>query len=137
MPTSSHAYAIPSPVVVATNLPCFTPLVPMSSRGEAPDLSGLTSQYDDLEAVVRVEVDVQRGDDLLVVGVLVLGELVGKIGRVVVVDERHGADRLVLADLPLLFDERVSNEVADRLGAVHVALIGDEGVEALEQALVC
>ena len=83
-----------------------------------------------------VEVDVQRRDDLLVVRVLVLGELVGEVVRVVVVDERDGADGLGVAGLPLVLDERAADEVAQRLGAVDVGLLGDELVEAVEQALV-
>ena len=78
----------------------------------------------------------QGRDDLLVVRVLVVGELVGEVVGVVVVDERDGADGLGVAGLPLVLDERVADEVAQRLGAVHVGLLGDELVEAVEQALV-
>ena len=100
----------------------------ISARGAA--------QHDDLEAVVGVEVHVQRRDDLLVVGVLVLGELVGEVAGVVVVDQRDGADDLAVAGVPLLLDERRPDQVAERLRAVDVALLGDERVEALEQALL-
>jgi hypothetical protein len=55
---------------------------------------------------------------------------------VVVVDEGDGADRFRVAAAPLLLDERVADEVAHRLRAVHVALVGDERVESLDEPLV-
>src|SRR5665647_2536017 len=45
--------------------------------GDPFDVAGDPAQHDHLEAVDRVEVHVQGRDDLLVVGVLVLGQLVG------------------------------------------------------------
>jgi hypothetical protein len=58
--------SMPTPVVVATNLPCLTPLVPVLV-GDALDLSGRPAHDHYLEAVVRVQMDVQGGDDRLMV----------------------------------------------------------------------
>ena len=123
-------------MVVATNLPVLDALGADKSVGEALDLARLAAQDHDLEAVVRVEMDVKRRQDRLVMGVLMLGELVAEVGDVVVVDQRDRADRLGLADAPLLLDERVANEVANRLRPVHVALLGGVCVETRQQTLV-
>jgi hypothetical protein len=55
---------------------------------------------------------------------------------VVVVDEGNRADGLPLVVAPLLLDEGVANQVANRFRAVDVTLLGDECIEALEQTFV-
>ena len=103
---------------------------------EPADLIGAPPQHHDFETMMRIEVYVQGGDDLLVMRVLVLGELVGEIRGVVIVHERDRSHRLGLTDAPLLLDERIANQIADCLGTVHVSLVRDQSIEALEQALV-
>jgi hypothetical protein len=84
-----------------------------------------------------IEMHVQGGNDRVVMGVLMLGQLVGQVTGVVVVDQGDGADRggrLVAADLVL--DQGVADQVADRLGTVDIAFVGNQVVEAFQQLLV-
>ena len=70
----------PRPAVVVTTPPCLTPFVPSSVSAIVAHLGGRAAYDEHLEAGVRVEVDVHRGDDLVVMGVLERVELVGEVG---------------------------------------------------------
>ena len=90
----------------------------------------------DLEAVVGVQVDVEGGDDRFVVGVLEVGQLVGQIARVVVVDECDRPDSLLRAELPLIPDEGFADEITEGLGPVGVPFAYDEPIELPEELFV-
>jgi hypothetical protein len=105
--------------------------------GDALDRTRGSPKDEDLQAVVMIEVDVKRRDDLLMMRMLLGREAVRKIRGVVIVDERDRSDGLSLTGLPLLLDERRTHEIAYRLGPVHVAALGNELVEPVEQTLVC
>jgi hypothetical protein len=75
------------------------------------------------------------GQDQAVKTVLEIGELFGQRVDMMVIDERDRADRL-LVGVPLLVDEIVPDEVAQRLGAVRVLLPRDQLVEVVEEMVV-
>lgn len=90
---------------------------------------------DHLEAVVVVEVDVGGSEDHGAGGVLDLGEFLGEVWDVMVVDEGECADDgLVGGDV--VGEEGFADEVTDGLGAVFVAAAGDELVELFEEIFV-
>jgi hypothetical protein len=104
--------------------------------GDPAHVAHLAANDEYFQAVVGVEMDVQRGDDLVVVGVLLLGKLVGEVADVVVVDERHRADSLLFLLLQLQLDLGCADQVPDRLGPVRVSFLLDQFVEVLEQLVV-
>lgn len=99
---------------------------------KALHVSRFSAQEDDFEAVFAVEVCVEGGDDQIVVLVLDAGELIREQAGVVVVDEGHGGDDGGVARGDGGVDEAVADKVAKGLGAVLVALVGDEAVESVE-----
>jgi hypothetical protein len=103
--------------------------------GDCLQFSALALHDDDFEAVVMVEVDVGRGEDHGSGAVLNVGELLGEIGDVVVVDQGEGAyDGLIRIDV--FFEKGAADEVADGLGTVLVTAFGDKAIELLEEVSV-
>ena len=74
--------------------------------------------------------------DLVVVGMLLFGQLFRKITHMVVVDQRDRPDRLLLLGAEPFLHQRSPDQVPDRLGAVHVALLFDQLIEICQQLLV-
>ena len=92
---------------------------------------------DNLQAMMGVEVDMQRRDDGVVVRMLVLGQLVRKVTGVMIVKQGDRADRRGAVGLcDLVFNQGVANHVTDRFGSINVTLGGDHLVETVEQAWV-
>jgi hypothetical protein len=60
--------------------------------GKALDLRGSAAHNHNFQAVMGIKMDVQRRNDGVVMGVLMLGEFVGEVAGVVIVDQRDGAD---------------------------------------------
>lgn len=102
--------------------------------GCAPEHARRSAHDDHLEAVVVIEVHVQRGDHLLAEVVLHLRERLGELADVMIVHQRERAARLGL--VVDLLDEIGPDEIADRLAAIHVSLRLDARVEAFEQISV-
>lgn len=100
-----------------------------------PQLCGRTAHHDDFEAMIVIEMNVQRRDDCLAEFVLHLGELLGQLAHVMVVDngERRRADA---AFGYVLLGEIRADQIAQRLGAIRVAAALDAAIEALEQVTV-
>ena len=83
---------------------------------KAFDLGRCATHYDNFQAVMDVEVDMQCGNDGVVVRVLMPGEFVGQIPGVMVVNQRHGTDRWrVIAAVYLRFHQGIANHIANRL----------------------
>lgn len=85
------------------------------------DVICATLDHDDLETVVCIEVDMQGGDDLLVMGMLMLGQFVGQIPGVMIVDQGHGGNRLMPLISPLLLNQIITNQIAYGFGAITVS----------------
>lgn len=62
--------------------------------GKLADRFGLAAEGDDLKAVVVADVDVEDGDDQLVMGVLEIGHPGGQFAGVVVIDDGQAAQNL-------------------------------------------
>ena len=60
--------------------------------GQPLNLSGSVAHHNHLKAVMGVEMDVQCGNDCIMMRVLVLGELVLEVASMVIVDQGDGAD---------------------------------------------
>src|SRR5215813_15187999 len=65
---------------------------------------------------------------------LKFGQEIAELADMVVIHKRHRAYHLPLFPFGCHVHELVADEVADRLGAVYVALLGDQLVELLKQA---
>ena len=87
---------------------------------------------DDLEAVIVIEVHVQRGDHRVAELVLDFRQALGELAHVVLVDEHQRAGDVAAAHHGL-FDEARADQIADRLAAVRVPLARDLRVERGEQ----
>ena len=82
--------------------------------GYHADIPALALDHQDLEAVMRIEVDMQSGDDGFIRLVLQLGQRVGQLVHLVVVDDGYGTDHVGMLVSLLLLDEAVADQVADR-----------------------
>ncbi len=116
-------------------LPVLDPLGGEQAVGRRLDEGRRAAQHDDLQAVVVIEVDVQGRDDVLAEVVLHVGELLGELADVMVIDQGQRGDREPVA-LEVGVDQVGAHEVAQRLGAVGVALGPDVLVEALQEVTI-
>lgn len=82
---------------------------------EQPNLIAASTQDNDLQAIMGVEMNVHRGDDVLVMGMLDMVELVLEIRGMVIKDDGQRPDDLLEGVLPLLIDESVPYQVAYHL----------------------
>jgi hypothetical protein len=93
-----------------------------------------TAHHDDLHAAVLVEVHVKGRTHLIPQLVLELGELLGEIAHVMVVDEGQGGDGRATAR-NLDADDLGSHEIPQDLRSRH-APVGHDDVEVIEQRLL-
>jgi len=78
--------------------------------GQPFDVPGLALDHHHFEAMVIVEVDVQRRNDGAVVMVLAFGEFVGEVAGVMIVNQGDGADDFLILAAPLVLDQSVGRE---------------------------
>ena len=101
--------------------------------GDFLDRAGLSSDDEDFEAIVVVEVDVEGGNDDLVMVVLDVGKRRLDVLFVVVVKEGDGAGDFLGAEVLAMFDERLAHLVGDGQRTVLVALLLDHFVKLAQQ----
>jgi len=101
--------------------------------GDGLDFLARATQDDDFEAVVVVEVDVEGGDDGVVVLVLGLSQFFGEKPDMVVVDHGQRADDGLGGGFDLRLIQFGPDEVADSLAAVGIAALGDEIVKGFQE----
>ena len=101
--------------------------------GDLLDGAGLAADNEHLKAVVVVEVDVEGGNDNLVVVVLDVGERGLDVLLVVVVNEGNGAGDFLVAEVLAVLDEAGADHVGHGQGPVVVALLAGHLVELLGQ----
>ena len=105
--------------------------------GKAADLFGLPLENHDFQTVMGIKMNMKGRNDILMMRMLVLGQLVRQIPGVMIKDQRDGPHHLLLAIVgPLVIDQRIADQVPDRLGPVTVTLVTDHFVEAVEQTLI-
>ncbi len=105
-------------------------------RGEEPvrnvfELSRATTHDDHLEAAVIVEMNMERGADLLAEAMLNLGEVLAEVPHVMIVDQGDGGDGL-RPTRDLRANDLAADEIAQDLGAGRSSCVGD-GVEGSEE----
>ena len=104
--------------------------------GDLAHRGGLAANHQNFEAVVVVEVHVQRGKNHVMEIVLDVGELFVQIPYVVVIDQGDGANHAALGRFPGFFDELVANEIAEGFRPVGIAALSNEAVELIEEVRV-
>lgn len=100
---------------------------------EGADAGGGSADHDHLGAVLVREVHVGGGENAGVVAMLDLDQAIRELTRLMVVNQRNGANDLMLLVRPLLLDEALANEVADEFGAIGVLTGLHQPLEALGQ----
>ena len=104
--------------------------------GDPFDLTPLSPDDEDLQAVMLVEMDVHGRDDLFVIPVLECGKGFGQLADIMAVHERDGADGFAVGERPFLLDQPLTDEIPDRLGPGRVAHLLDELVKSSQQVIV-
>ena len=94
---------------------------------------GAAAHDEDFQAVVMIQMNVEGGDDGVVVVVLDIGEGGLDMGAVVVVHEGDGAGDLLVAELLAVFHEGGAHDIGDGEGAVLETFFRDHGIELAEQ----
>ena len=88
------------------------------------------------KTVMGIEMNMQGRNDLIMMGVLVVGQLVGEVPYVMIVNQRHRANRLLLLRSAMLLNQRCPDKVANRLGAVHIAFLFNQLIKILQQPFI-
>lgn len=105
--------------------------------GELPDGGRRPPQQNDLQAILMVEMDMQRRKHQVVVAVLRLGQTARQFPLMMIIDIAEAADRIfgVAFFFPVGF-KTLAQQIADRLGAVFIPLAADEAVELLQKSVI-
>jgi hypothetical protein len=96
-------------------------------------LTRRAAEQDHLQAAIRVEMDVRRGDDLIEMAMLQFGQALGDPAGVMIIDERHDAHGLAVLAVDHLFDKRRSHESADRLAPVGISVFLTIAIEPTQE----
>ena len=92
-----------------------------------------TAHDDDFQAVVVIEMDVERGDDALAVIVLQIGERFLQMAFVMIENERDCARDFVVAVMLMMLDEMIADHVGERLRTVVVTFLFRHRIEIAQQ----
>ena len=74
----------------------------------------LALEHQHFEAMVMVEMNMQRGEHVVITLMLHFREALGKHADVMIVNQRHRADYDAIRPLRRFFDQRVANQIAKR-----------------------
>ena len=97
------------------------------------DLLGEPFNNQHLQAVIMIQVNVQRGEEKVIMGVLKIRQLVAQHADVVVVDQGQSTHDLEIRGLSGLLHQFVPDEIAKRFGPICVAPAGNQVIELLKQ----
>lgn len=101
-------------------LAVFDPFGSDEFIGNIFDQAGLAANQDDLQTVVVVQVDMDGGNDHVVVIVLNSRQYGLEVLFVMVRDQRNGPDHLLTAEFLPMFDQRIANHVGNGQGTVVI-----------------
>src|SRR6516225_489575 len=100
-----------------------------------PNLVRTTPQDRYFQAMTFPEMDVQRGDDQIMMVMLLIDQAGCQLPGVVIINESDYGHLFALGPLCLLADEPIADEVADRFAARRIALGGIPLVEGFQQGI--
>lgn len=98
-------------------------------------LVGGSANDDDLQTIMRVEMNVQTRVHQNAGFVLHIGQYIAQVVCPVVVQKTDDADDFLVCFADLLLNEVITNQVADRLGAVLIPLTADAFIERFEEVV--
>ena len=93
--------------------------------GNFPDRAGLATHKDHLQTIVVVKVDVDSGNDHVVVIMLNIRQYGLKVLFVMIIDQRNGSGDFLAAELLPMFDKMVANHVGNGQRAVVITFFPD------------
>ena len=93
----------------------------------------LTANDQNFEAMVVIEMNVQRGKNDVMKIVLNVGELFVQISHVVVIDQRNRANHAAVGGFPHFFHELVADQIAKGLRPVGIAALSDQMIELIQE----
>ena len=102
-------------------------------RGKGSHSPHRAPQHDYFHAVVMIQMDVRRSDNLVMCMVLHIGELFLKIPLVVIVHQRQHPDCLSVRILDPFFRKSRSDEIPKSFGSGPVTRMVEEFVKFLEE----
>src|ERR1035441_5931829 len=104
--------------------------------GHLPHHGALASHHQNFQAVIVIQVNVERGEDGVMEIVLDAGEFLAQQAHVVIIDQGDGAHHLRVRRFPRLFDQFLADQVAKGFGAVRVTAPPDQLIELLQQSAI-
>ena len=99
------------------------------------DLSPFALHHQYLQTVVVVQMHVHTRQHQFMETVLDIGELLGERRHVMIVDERNRPHRLLIL-IPLLPDQIVANQIAERLRSIGILLPRNVPIEVVQQMMI-
>jgi hypothetical protein len=109
------------------------PLCAQETVGNLLYITASSPHRDHLEAVMFIQVYVHRGKDLVAEPVLQFSQLLGQLAHLMAVDDSNGSYCFLIGNLPLLLDQALPNEPANRFRTIGKAKLGNEAVEFCQE----
>ena len=103
------------------------------SIGDFLDHADPSLDHEHLQAVVVIQMDVQRGEHVVEMGVLEVRQFFVEEADVMVVDQGDGSDYVAVRTFPGLLYEDIAYEVAKCFGAIGVSAGSDQLIKLLQQ----
>jgi hypothetical protein len=105
--------------------------------GQPPYLPGLALDDHNFQAMVRIKMNMQGGNYIPVMRMLMLGQFIGQLPGVMVKYQGNGPNHFFFIFMvPFIFDQGISDQVPNRFRPVAVSFVRDQQVEFLQQPLI-
>ena len=99
----------------------------------APDIGGITSQDQNFETVVVIQMNVSCRNDLFEVFVLHSSQSIVELPDMMIVNEGYSSDHLCSRVANRLRDQGFAHQIPKRFGAICISLLRDHPIELIEQ----
>jgi hypothetical protein len=99
------------------------------------DLGPFAFHDQDFQAVIMVEMHVHARQHEFMKSVLKIDEFLRERRHVMIVNERDRSHRLLIL-IPLLSDQIVPNQIAERLGSIRVLLPRNVPIEVIQEMMI-
>ena len=123
-------------MVVIEKVPCVTPRIEAKLIRKLAEFPGLAFEHQNLQAIMMIQMHMKRRHDKPVRVVLPFRQLAGQIADMMIVNQAQHARRVRGLGMQRILHQRVTDDVAQRLGTAWASLPFAQGIKLLKQIAI-
>ena len=104
--------------------------------GKLAEFPGLAFEHQNFQAIVMIQMHMERRHDELVRVVLPFRQLAGQIPDMVIINQTQHARRFRSLGMQRILHQRIPDDVAQRLGTAWASLPFAQGIKFLQQITI-